>query len=109
MANYYSQNENYPSAETSRTVGICTGTLAAAVLSCSRNMHDLVSLAIDAVTVAFRTGLVVIEAANRVSAVQESDQSWSMILPDTAAVDIVRDFCEQSVGYPYILCKDRFN
>ena len=73
--------------------------LAAAVLSCSCDMLDFVSLAVDAVTVAFRTGLVVTEAANRVSAVHESDQNWSIILPDAAAVDFVRKFCEQSVSY----------
>ena len=62
-------------------------------------MLDLVSLAVDAVTVAFRTGLVVVEAANRVSAVDESDQNWSIILPDPMMVDHVREFCEQRVSY----------
>jgi hypothetical protein len=62
-------------------------------------MLDFVSLAVDTVTVAFRTGLVVTEAANRVSAVHESDQNWSIILQDTATVDFVRKFCKQSISY----------
>ncbi|KAF1952593.1 ketoacyl-synt-domain-containing protein [Byssothecium circinans] len=91
---------------TSLLVGLCTGALAAAAVSCSRSTVDLIPLAVDAVTAAFRIGMVVVEAANRISPLQHSDQKWSVILPEAASAQGVRKFCEQSMlpstSKPYI-------
>lgn len=96
----------YADVTKSRVIGLCTGALSAAVLSCSRNLLDFSTLAVQAVTVAFRTGVVVNNAVKSLSTTESSDQSWSMIVPDAATAAHVRSFCEQSTlpvtSQPYI-------
>lgn len=45
-------------------VGFCTGSLAAAAVSCVRTSIDLLTLGIEAVVVAFRVGMHVARRAN---------------------------------------------
>ncbi|KAM4057347.1 starter unit:ACP transacylase in aflatoxin biosynthesis domain-containing protein [Hirsutella rhossiliensis] len=89
-----------------RVAGICTGALAAAAVSCSRNLLELVPMAVDAVTVAFRIGMQVADVAQRVSPSHDADQSWSIIVPGAASSEAVSKFCEQSAlpltSRPYI-------
>ncbi|OCK75289.1 ketoacyl-synt-domain-containing protein [Lepidopterella palustris CBS 459.81] len=96
----------YYDADKSRVVGLCTGALAAAAVSCSRSTLDLVPLAVDAVTVAFRTGIQVTDVAQRVAPLHESDQSWSIIVPGSTSFEAVHKFCEQTIlpltSRPYI-------
>jgi hypothetical protein len=97
---FISQSEwNVPIAQNSRTLGLCTGVLAAAAVSCSRDKSDLVPLAVEAVIVAFKVGLHVTSAALRLDPSQHSlaDQSWSMAVADgPLAVDAVSKFCQAS-------------
>ncbi|KAI1378966.1 ketoacyl-synt-domain-containing protein [Hypoxylon crocopeplum] len=90
-------------ASNSFVCGLCTGALAAAAVGCSRNTLELVPVAVDAVIVAFRTGMHVTDMAQRL---QSSDQSWSIIVPGLASVDAVRRFCEQTTlplsARPYV-------
>jgi hypothetical protein len=79
-------------------VGLCTGTLAATAVACSRNVLELLPLAVDAVKVAFRVGLVVSDAVKRIVPSYERDQSWSFIVPDRGAHDLVGSLGEQSVS-----------
>ncbi|KJZ76404.1 hypothetical protein HIM_04133 [Hirsutella minnesotensis 3608] len=92
--------------ELPRVAGICTGTLAAAAVSCSRNMLDLVPLAVDAVIAAFKVGMRVADAAARVAPLDNSDPSWSIVVPGTASADAVRSFCDQTAlpltSKPYV-------
>ena len=78
-------------------LGVCTGALAAAAVSCSRSVLELLPLALDAVTVAFRTGVHVMDVAQQIEPSDATDQSWSMIIPGAASVEVVQTLCEQSV------------
>ena len=54
-------------------------------------------MAVDAVTVAFRTGMHVMDVAQRIEPSEASDQSWSFIIPGTASAEAVTRLCEESV------------
>ncbi|KAF2204082.1 ketoacyl-synt-domain-containing protein [Delitschia confertaspora ATCC 74209] len=93
---YYSKNI--------RILGLCTGALAAAAVSCSRSTLDLIPLAVDAVIMAFRTGIRVTDVAQRVDT---SDSYWSIIVPGLEAAEVaVEKFREQTTlprtSQPYI-------
>jgi hypothetical protein len=60
---------------------------------------ELVPLAIDAVNAAFRVGLVVSDAVDRIVPAHDLDQSWSFIIPDRDADKSVKDFSEKSVRF----------
>ncbi|KAI5855057.1 ketoacyl-synt-domain-containing protein [Durotheca rogersii] len=82
-------------ASNSRILGICTGALAAAAVSCSRSTIELVAPAVEAVIVAFRTGLHVTDMARRIEPSDSlDDKSWSVIVPGAASADAVSRFCE---------------
>ncbi|KAL9056770.1 MAG: hypothetical protein Q9162_002741 [Coniocarpon cinnabarinum] len=93
-------------ADKSRTAGLCTGALAAAAVSCSRNILDLVPMAVDAVTVAFRVGMHVTDVALRVAPLSETDQSWSIIVPGASSHEAVHKFSASSIlpstSKPYV-------
>ncbi|KAK0637053.1 hypothetical protein B0T17DRAFT_588016 [Bombardia bombarda] len=78
-------------ARNSHVLGICTGALAAAAVSCSHNTVDLIPLAVDAVIVSFRAGLHVTDMARRVEPFKGSldDKSWSIVVPGLASADAV--------------------
>ena len=88
------------SADRARVSGLCTGALAAAAVACSRSTLDLVPLAVDAVVVAFRTGVRVTDVAHQIAGSEESRQSWSIIIPGSSSSDAVNQFCAQSVRTP---------
>ncbi|KAL8639261.1 MAG: hypothetical protein Q9228_003690 [Teloschistes exilis] len=96
----------YPNTDNDRILGVCTGALTAAAVSCSRNTLDLVPLGIEALIVAFRTGVHVSAAANRIEPLQDSDQIWSIVVAGPAAAQAVEAFREQStlplIKKPYI-------
>ncbi|KAI0003486.1 ketoacyl-synt-domain-containing protein [Xylariaceae sp. FL0662B] len=93
-------------ANNSRVLGLCTGALAAAAVGCSRNTLELVPAAVDAVVVAFRTGIRVTDMAQRLQPSDSSDQSWAIIVPGLASADAVRRFCEHTIlplsARPYV-------
>ncbi|KAI1506778.1 ketoacyl-synt-domain-containing protein, partial [Biscogniauxia marginata] len=93
-------------AHNSRILGLCTGALAAAAVGCSRSTLDLVPVAVDAVTLAFRTGMHVTDMSQRLQPSNSSEQSWSIIVPGLASADGVRRFCEQTTlplsARPYV-------
>ena len=81
--------------DNARVLGLCTGALAAAAVSCSQSTLELIPLAVCAVRVAFRTGLYATDAAQRVA---PSDRSWSMTVSGLASAEAaVNNFCEQTV------------
>jgi len=50
--------------------------------------------------VAFRTGMCVTDVANRVAPFlhNDSDQSWSIIVPGSTSFEAVHKFCDQTVS-----------
>ena len=91
-------NFQYPDMDNDRILGLCTGALAAAAASCSRNTLDLIPLGIEAIIIAFKTGLHVSDVAQRIEPPQDFDRSWSMVVTGSAVAGVVKTFCEQSVS-----------
>lgn len=66
-------------------VGLCIGSLAAAALSSTRSLGELISTGIDAVLVALKVGLCTLKAASLVEAnALTSAASWSAVIPASA-------------------------
>lgn len=63
-------------------VGLCTGLLAAAAVSASQSIIGLVANALKIVRVAFRIGIKVNDAAQRLSTIHhvQINQSWSRLV-----------------------------
>ena len=99
LNNLYSQvDPQHYCGDNARILGLCTGALAAAAVSCSCSTLELIPRAVDAVIVAFRTGMHVTDVAQRVEPSDASDRSWSIIIPGLASGEAaVTRFCEQTV------------
>ncbi|KAE8360308.1 hypothetical protein BDV27DRAFT_167918 [Aspergillus caelatus] len=91
-------------------VGLCTGSLAAAAISCARTSIDLLALGIEAVVVAFRVGMHVARRANTLAG-EDSLQwkPWSLAVADMPELEaekilenFVRDENIQSIVKPYV-------
>lgn len=84
--------------ENAITLGLCTGALAAAAVSCSQSTLELIPLAVCAVKAAFRTGMLATDVAQRLVPSDTSDRCWSMIVSGlTSAEAAVNSFCEHNV------------
>ena len=84
--------------DNARILGLCTGSLAAAAVSCSQSTLELIPLGVCAVVVAFRTGMRATDVAQRVAPSDASDRSWSMVVSGLASAEAaVNSFCEQTV------------
>jgi hypothetical protein len=80
-------------------LGVCTGALAAAAVSCSGSVLDLIPIAVDAVRVAFRTGAHVADVASRLESTERADRSWLLGIPGLDSVEeALKIFCENTVG-----------
>lgn len=60
---------------------MCTGQLAASAIASASSVGELVSLAVQAVVIAFRTGIHVTNARNLLSNDTDRTQNWSYIVP----------------------------
>ncbi|KAG7416252.1 Non-reducing polyketide synthase fsr1 [Fusarium oxysporum f. sp. rapae] len=94
-------------AQNTRVVGLCTGAFAAAAVSCSSFTADLIPMAVSSVVAAFRTGLLVTDAARRVNPSQELNRSWALVVPGQKAAKAVQEFWDANDGsvltsMPYI-------
>lgn len=83
-------------------VGLCTGLLAAAAVSASQSVLDLVANALKVVRVAFRIGVKVTGVAQRLSTVHDVqvNQSWSRLVVGVqkeASIAAVTQFNERKV------------
>ena len=79
-------------------VGLCTGTFAAAAVSCSKSITELIPLAIEAVIVSFKTGVLVQDVAWRLAPSQDLDQSWAILIEGAASASLVSNFNDEHVG-----------
>lgn len=92
--------QTYPLPSESYLVGLCTGSLAAAAICCSRNIAELLPAAIEAVLVAFRTGLRATEVRDRLELSDGASASWSIVVPgiqEGTASTVLTDFCRTRV------------
>jgi ABC-type enterobactin transport system permease subunit len=98
VAHLYSQTDAcYNTPTSSVVVGLCTGTFAAAAVSCSKNTTELVPVAIEAVIASFKTGVLVENVAQRLDSSQDLDQSWAVLVEGAASAQLVREFNDKSV------------
>ncbi|KAJ5941158.1 polyketide synthase [Penicillium verrucosum] len=74
---------SYPDPQNTWVVGLCTGLLSAAAVSCCKTVTDLIPLAAHTVLVAFRTGLCVSEVLDRIAPQLEKGPaaSWATSIP----------------------------
>lgn len=90
---YYGENlTELPNVANTRVLGLCTGLLAGAVVASSKNVVDLLPLAVEAVRIAFRTGTCVGSVAHEIDA---SADSWSTIvanISEQAAKTAIAEF-----------------
>lgn len=81
--NYTREHESgarsYPSPCSTYVIGPCTGGFAAAAVSCSQTLPDLVPVAVEASLAAFRTALCSWLAGQNISSPLQEDaaKSWS--------------------------------
>ncbi|KAL8790015.1 MAG: hypothetical protein Q9195_006564 [Heterodermia aff. obscurata] len=68
----------YPISKTN-VVGLCIGSLAAAAVSASHSLTDLLPLAVETVGIAFRIGVQVLETARHIEVYSRHSESWSML------------------------------
>ncbi|KAF2811543.1 ketoacyl-synt-domain-containing protein [Mytilinidion resinicola] len=71
----------YPDAEGSICVGTCVGQLAAAAVSLSVSLSDLIPLAVKATVLAFRTGILTEIVGNSIELKDPDGGSWAMSVP----------------------------
>ncbi|KAL2062955.1 hypothetical protein VTL71DRAFT_6027 [Oculimacula yallundae] len=78
---YYGEDSRpYPVSSNSYAIGLCTGSFAAAAISTSHTISELIPAALEAVLVAFRTGLASIEARDDIEYSQQLSAPWSVIV-----------------------------
>ncbi|KAK3617844.1 polyketide synthase [Elasticomyces elasticus] len=81
---YFSDHpDELPATKNTRSLGLCTGLLAAAAVVSARNVQELVSLAVDYVRISFRSGAVVDTARAALSQIGEENSPWSTIVTGT--------------------------
>ncbi|KAL4912427.1 ketoacyl-synt-domain-containing protein [Aspergillus aurantiobrunneus] len=87
---YFGQgSRSYPPPDTTYLVGACTGSLAAAAISTSRSLAELLPAAVETVIVAFRVGLRCLTLRHDLgSPVSGEPKAWSAVVgaqhPDAA-------------------------
>jgi naphtho-gamma-pyrone polyketide synthase len=71
----------YPSSSDTIILGLCTGSIAAAAISTSTSVFELIPAAVEAVLIAFRTGLRSIVVRDDIEEVsQDASSVWSVIV-----------------------------
>nr|P9WET5.1 RecName: Full=Non-reducing polyketide synthase Preu4; Short=NR-PKS Preu4 [Preussia isomera]UNY67716.1 polyketide synthase Preu4 [Preussia isomera] len=87
-----------PHVDTSYLIGVCTGSFAAAAVSASRTMAELVPAGVEAALAAFRTGLHSFKAQQDiVPTTVEQLQSWSFVtsMTESQALETIREFTDK--------------
>lgn len=96
------QGLDYPSADSSCLVGLCTGTLAAAAVSSARSLSDLLELAVQATIIAFKAGLCTWDISRSIFCDQSNHgRPWAFAVSGLSveqASQAVKDFSEEEVN-----------
>ncbi|KAK3317091.1 type I polyketide synthase [Apodospora peruviana] len=107
---YDSPSQTYPRGQDTYITGLCVGSLAAAAISCSGSLRDLVTAGLDAVRVALRLGLQVHHTASLFES-KTLLGTWSIlvsesVLPRASAHEVLTAFAQdEGLGWtsaPYI-------
>ncbi|KAL4898948.1 putative sterigmatocystin biosynthesis polyketide synthase [Aspergillus multicolor] len=92
MRQFDDPNVPYPQSANSYVLGVCTGSLAAAAISCSTSLSELLPIAVQTVLISFRLGLRAQNVRDHL-VISQSDrtQPWSVVCdvsPDDVAIGI---------------------
>lgn len=82
-------------------MGLCTGSFAAAAISTSQTLSELIPAGIEAVLVAFRTSLRSLELRNDIErSSSEKSRSWSVVVSaqEAQATELIHKFSLTNVG-----------
>lgn len=93
---YYGDlGHTYPSSTDSCVIGLCTGLLSSAAVSCSQTVGELVPIAVDTVVVALRLGLCVSRVQDMVASDKPASLSWCALvsgLDELDAYNMIEEF-----------------
>ncbi|KFY01909.1 hypothetical protein O988_02453 [Pseudogymnoascus sp. VKM F-3808] len=93
---YYGEGSRpYPSAIDSYCLGLCAGGFAAAAVSTSQTLAELIPAGVEAVLAAFRTALCSLEVRNNIEGPSlERHRSWSAVVnaPEKEASELIQRF-----------------
>lgn len=92
------RKEQQQTAIDSRLVGLCTGSFAAAAISCSHTLLDVALIGVQAVTVAFRIGMHVRRKAQILG--HSKLGCWSLVvspMQEEAAKQALAQLCTAQV------------
>jgi naphtho-gamma-pyrone polyketide synthase len=102
LLSYFGEGSRpFPTAANTYLVGLCTGSFAAAAISTSQTLSELIPAGIEAVLVAFRTGLRSLELRNDIERpIPETSRSWSMVVSakEEQAAESIQTFCLNKVS-----------
>ncbi len=84
---------SYPLPSETCLVGLCTGALPAAAISCCKTLSDLLPIAVQTVLVAFRMGMCNLDVRNRI---EDSTKAWSLVTPTSTPEKIAESLDEFS-------------
>ncbi|PTB62127.1 ketoacyl-synt-domain-containing protein [Trichoderma citrinoviride] len=84
ISHFGNGQETYPTGPSTHVAGLCIGALAAAAVSSSQSLGELVQAGIDAVRVSLRVGLLVARTAALFDHPQSNiSSSWSYVVPES--------------------------
>ncbi|XPT03478.1 Noranthrone synthase [Ascochyta lentis] len=103
ISHFEEPGQPYPTSDNSQIISLCTGAIAAAAISSSSSLSELLPAAVHSVQVAMRLGLCLIETRDRIELPERgTSQEWSVAfygLDENAAVNAINDFFERE-GLP---------
>ncbi|KAK4235192.1 beta-ketoacyl synthase [Achaetomium macrosporum] len=101
MQEFEDSTKPYPSPHDTSVLGVCTGALAAAAVSCSSSLSELLPLAVQTALIAFRLGLCALDVRDRLeTSVEDRARPWSVVvsgLEPQAAEAAIKQFCRENV------------
>ena len=81
---YVQATSKHPDPSNTRIIGSCTGLLAAVAASSSRSLSDLPTLGVILVRIAFRVGVTVATARERMQQGPACQGSWSVAVAESS-------------------------
>lgn len=91
----------YPSGAESQIIGLCTGHLASAAVSCSKTVGELIPAGVETVVLALRLGMCVAKMRDLVESSESTSSSWSVLasgLCESEAKKMIDEFGKANVS-----------
>ncbi|KAJ5795215.1 hypothetical protein N7457_001814 [Penicillium paradoxum] len=92
----------YPSGDESCIIGLCTGQLTSAAVSCAKTVGELIPAGVETVVIALRLGMCVTKVQELVECSKPAASSWSVLVSgmrDPEAQELIQRYAHKN---PYI-------